>query len=39
TATPRPTGGHRADYGFIKTIDAEIRRQRAKEVSYGIRDA
>ncbi|GJV57669.1 hypothetical protein Tco_1458674, partial [Tanacetum coccineum] len=38
TATPRPIGGHRADYGFINTIDAEIRRQRAKEVSYGIRD-
>ncbi|GJR32489.1 hypothetical protein Tco_1108721 [Tanacetum coccineum] len=26
TAAPRPTGGHRADYGFIGTIDAEIRR-------------
>ncbi|GKC31711.1 hypothetical protein Tco_1039005, partial [Tanacetum coccineum] len=38
TAAPRPTGGHRADYGFIGTIDAEIRRQRAKEVGYGIRD-
>ncbi|GJS11914.1 hypothetical protein Tco_0368710 [Tanacetum coccineum] len=38
TAAPRPTGGHRADYGFIGTIDAEIRRQRAEEVGYGIRD-
>ncbi|GKG20943.1 hypothetical protein Tco_0380744, partial [Tanacetum coccineum] len=38
TATPRPTGGHRVDYGFIGTTDAEIRRQRAKEVGYGIRD-
>ncbi|GJS13349.1 hypothetical protein Tco_0407821 [Tanacetum coccineum] len=38
TAAPRPTGGHRADYGFIGTMDAEIRRQRAKEVGYGIRD-
>ncbi|GKB82139.1 hypothetical protein Tco_0949034 [Tanacetum coccineum] len=38
TVTPRPTRGHRADYGFINTIDAEIRHQRAKEVSYGIRD-
>ncbi|GJW86393.1 reverse transcriptase domain-containing protein [Tanacetum coccineum] len=38
TATPRPTGGYRADYRFIGTIDAEIRRQRAKEVGYGIRD-
>ncbi|GKC66649.1 hypothetical protein Tco_1099247 [Tanacetum coccineum] len=38
TAAPRPTGGHRADYGFIGTMDADIRRQRAKEVGYGIRD-
>ncbi|GKE08016.1 hypothetical protein Tco_1411567 [Tanacetum coccineum] len=33
----RPTGGHRADYGFIGTLDAETRRQRAEEVGYGIR--
>ncbi|GJT55880.1 hypothetical protein Tco_0990934 [Tanacetum coccineum] len=38
TAAPRPTRGHRADYGFIGTMDAEIRRQRAEEVSYSIRD-
>ncbi|GKE55335.1 hypothetical protein Tco_1494520, partial [Tanacetum coccineum] len=38
TAAPRPTKGHRADYGFIGTMDAEIRRQRAEEVGYGIRD-
>ncbi|GKC58386.1 putative reverse transcriptase domain-containing protein [Tanacetum coccineum] len=38
TAAPRPTGGHRADYRFTGTIDAEIRRQRAEEVGYGIRD-
>nr|GEW99675.1 putative reverse transcriptase domain-containing protein [Tanacetum cinerariifolium] len=38
TAAARPTGGHRADYGFIDTLDAETRRQRAKEVGYGIRD-
>nr|GEU36368.1 putative reverse transcriptase domain, ribonuclease H-like domain, aspartic peptidase domain protein [Tanacetum cinerariifolium] len=38
TATSRPTGGHRADYGFIGTIDAEIRHQRAEGVGYGIRD-
>ncbi|GKE81485.1 hypothetical protein Tco_1551485 [Tanacetum coccineum] len=37
-AAPRPTRGHKADYGFIGTIDAEIRRQRAEEVGYGIRD-
>ncbi|GJV83985.1 hypothetical protein Tco_1523883 [Tanacetum coccineum] len=38
TAAPRPTGCHRADYGFIGTLDAEIRCQRAEEVGYGIRD-
>ncbi|GJY95610.1 putative reverse transcriptase domain-containing protein [Tanacetum coccineum] len=31
TAAPRPTRGHGADYGFISTMDAEVRRQRAKE--------
>ncbi|GJX94973.1 hypothetical protein Tco_0349559 [Tanacetum coccineum] len=31
TATPRPTGGHRVDYGFIGTTDAEIRVRSAKE--------
>ncbi|GJU34347.1 hypothetical protein Tco_1182701 [Tanacetum coccineum] len=34
----RPTRGHRADYGFISTLDVETRRQRAEEVGYGIRD-
>ncbi|GJX74350.1 hypothetical protein Tco_0312945, partial [Tanacetum coccineum] len=38
TAAPRPTGGHRTDYGFIDTTDAKIRCQRAEEVGYGIRD-
>ncbi|GJZ10408.1 hypothetical protein Tco_0545167 [Tanacetum coccineum] len=38
TAAPRPTGGHRADYGFISTTDAEVRRRRAEEVGYGISD-
>ncbi|GJV71324.1 hypothetical protein Tco_1491319 [Tanacetum coccineum] len=38
TAAPRPTGGHRVDYGLIGTMDDEIRRQRAKEVGYGIMD-
>ncbi|GKE01262.1 hypothetical protein Tco_1389245 [Tanacetum coccineum] len=37
-AAPRPTGGHRVDYGFIDTMDANIRHQRAEEVGYGIRD-
>ncbi|GKG12272.1 hypothetical protein Tco_0346509 [Tanacetum coccineum] len=34
----RPIGGSRADYGFVCTMDTEIRRRRAKEVGYGIRD-
>ncbi|GJY86537.1 hypothetical protein Tco_0500563 [Tanacetum coccineum] len=34
----RPTGGLRADYGFIGTLDAKTRCQRAEEVGYGIRD-
>ncbi|GJS09237.1 hypothetical protein Tco_0366033 [Tanacetum coccineum] len=38
TATPRHTGGHGVDYGFIGTVDAEVRRQRVEEVGYGIRD-
>ncbi|GKE38020.1 hypothetical protein Tco_1461425 [Tanacetum coccineum] len=38
TAAPRPTGGHGIDYGFIGTLDAKTRRQRATEVGYEIRD-
>ncbi|GJW18566.1 integrase, catalytic region, zinc finger, CCHC-type containing protein [Tanacetum coccineum] len=38
TAAPRPTRGHRADYGFISTTDANVRCQRAEEVGNGIRD-
>ncbi|GJS40842.1 hypothetical protein Tco_0565885 [Tanacetum coccineum] len=37
-AALRPTRGHRIDYGFIGTLDAKTRRQRAKEVGYEIRD-
>ncbi|GJS48891.1 hypothetical protein Tco_0599012 [Tanacetum coccineum] len=37
-ATTRPIGGRRADYGFVGTMDTEIRRRRAEEVGYGIRD-
>ncbi|GJZ94951.1 hypothetical protein Tco_0667154 [Tanacetum coccineum] len=37
-ATTRPIRGRRADYGFVGTMDTEIRRQRAEEVGYGIRD-
>ncbi|GJZ09062.1 hypothetical protein Tco_0543345 [Tanacetum coccineum] len=38
TVAPRSTGGYGADYGFIGTVDAEVRRQRVEEVGYGIRD-
>ncbi|GKE99015.1 hypothetical protein Tco_0022366, partial [Tanacetum coccineum] len=38
TAATRPVRGRRADYGFVGTMDTEIKRQRAKEVGYGIRD-
>ncbi|GKD73424.1 hypothetical protein Tco_1331706 [Tanacetum coccineum] len=38
TVAPRPAGGYGIDYGFIGTLDAETRRQRAKEAGYGIRD-
>ncbi|GJS11389.1 hypothetical protein Tco_0368185 [Tanacetum coccineum] len=34
----RPIRGRKADYGFVSTMDTEIRRQRAKEVGYRIRD-
>ncbi|GKA08159.1 hypothetical protein Tco_0687490 [Tanacetum coccineum] len=34
----RLTGGRRVDYRFVDTMDAEIRRWRAEEVGYGIRD-
>ncbi|GJS11380.1 hypothetical protein Tco_0368176 [Tanacetum coccineum] len=37
-AAARPTGGCRVDYGFVGTIDTEIRRQRAEEFGYGIKD-
>ncbi|GJX38018.1 reverse transcriptase domain-containing protein, partial [Tanacetum coccineum] len=38
TAAARMTGGRNAEYGFVGTMDTEIRRQRAEEVGYGIRD-
>ncbi|GJS00871.1 hypothetical protein Tco_0317379 [Tanacetum coccineum] len=37
-AVPRPTRGRRVDYGFVGTLDAKARRQRAEAVGYGIRD-
>ncbi|GKE56948.1 hypothetical protein Tco_1496133 [Tanacetum coccineum] len=37
-AAARLIGGRKVDYGFFGTIDTEIRRQRAEEVDYGIKD-
>ncbi|GJS54380.1 putative reverse transcriptase domain-containing protein [Tanacetum coccineum] len=34
--TTRPTGGFRADYGFVGTLDAEIRRDPDRKIGYGI---
>ncbi|GJX39388.1 hypothetical protein Tco_0252691 [Tanacetum coccineum] len=36
--TARPTGGFRADYGFVGTLNAEIRRDPDREIGYGIID-
>ncbi|GJV72128.1 hypothetical protein Tco_1492123 [Tanacetum coccineum] len=36
--TARPTGGFRADYGFVATLDDEIRRDPERYVGYGITD-
>ncbi|GJW92450.1 hypothetical protein Tco_0170003 [Tanacetum coccineum] len=38
-AAARPSGGLRADYGFVATIDREIRRDLEKDVGYGITDS
>ncbi|GKB07729.1 hypothetical protein Tco_0836013 [Tanacetum coccineum] len=37
-AAARPAGGLRADYGFIATIDNEIRRDPERDVGYRIMD-
>ncbi|GJZ99821.1 hypothetical protein Tco_0672372 [Tanacetum coccineum] len=37
-AAARPTGGLRADYGFVATIDREIMRDLERDVGYGITD-
>ncbi|GKD97874.1 hypothetical protein Tco_1381771, partial [Tanacetum coccineum] len=39
TAAARPAGGLRADYGFVATMDREIRRDPEREVGYGITDS
>ncbi|GJT56353.1 putative reverse transcriptase domain-containing protein [Tanacetum coccineum] len=38
-AAARPAGGLRADYGFVATIDREIRRDPERYVGYGITDS
>ncbi|GKA26741.1 hypothetical protein Tco_0712850 [Tanacetum coccineum] len=37
-AAARPTGGFRADYGFVATMDREVRRDLERDVGYGIID-
>ncbi|GKE06552.1 hypothetical protein Tco_1398570, partial [Tanacetum coccineum] len=37
-AAARPAGGLRADYGFVATMDREIRRDPKRDVGYGITD-
>nr|GFC14199.1 hypothetical protein [Tanacetum cinerariifolium] len=34
----RPIEGRRADYRFVDSVEAEIRRRRAEDIGYGIRD-
>ncbi|GJV44601.1 hypothetical protein Tco_1429137 [Tanacetum coccineum] len=36
TPTTSPTGGFRADYGFVGTLDAKIRRDPDREIGYRI---
>ncbi|GJZ12787.1 hypothetical protein Tco_0548017 [Tanacetum coccineum] len=38
SSTARPTRDQGADYGFVSTVDAEVRRQGISKVGYGIRD-
>nr|GFA42952.1 hypothetical protein [Tanacetum cinerariifolium] len=38
SSTARPTGDRGIDYGFVSTLDAEVRRRGIGEVGYGIRD-
>nr|GFC20574.1 hypothetical protein [Tanacetum cinerariifolium] len=37
-AAARLIEGHRADYGFVDSIEAEIKRRRAEDIRYGIKD-
>ncbi|GJX71842.1 hypothetical protein Tco_0309013 [Tanacetum coccineum] len=38
-AAARPAGGLRADYGFVATMDREIRHDPERDVGYGITDS
>ncbi|GKF33903.1 hypothetical protein Tco_0107103, partial [Tanacetum coccineum] len=38
-AAARPTGGLMVDYGFVATMDREIRRDLERDVGYGITDS
>ncbi|GJV31095.1 hypothetical protein Tco_1391495 [Tanacetum coccineum] len=38
-AAARPAGGLRADYGFVATMDREIKRDLERDVGYGITDS
>ncbi|GKA32838.1 hypothetical protein Tco_0719205 [Tanacetum coccineum] len=38
SAAARPTGGFRADYGLVATMDREIRSDLKRDVGYGITD-
>ncbi|GKD01289.1 hypothetical protein Tco_1171563, partial [Tanacetum coccineum] len=38
-AAARPARGLRADYGFVATIDREIRRDLERDIGYGITDS
>ncbi|GKF17384.1 hypothetical protein Tco_0062302, partial [Tanacetum coccineum] len=38
-AAAKPTGGLREDYGFVATMDREIRRDLERDIGYGITDS
>nr|GFA61849.1 hypothetical protein [Tanacetum cinerariifolium] len=37
-ADARPIEGHRADYGFVDSVEAKIRQRREEDIGYGIRE-
>ncbi|GKD06282.1 hypothetical protein Tco_1181256, partial [Tanacetum coccineum] len=39
SAAARPVGGLSADYGFVATMDREIRHDPESDVGYGITDS